>query len=101
MAFESGVVPVNQRSVVIVSLYKAKGERTEYKNYKGISLLNVVGKNIWRDLSRQSQKIYTGILVDRVLTVTGGLIDDEQGGFRAGQGCVDQIYTLKQICDKV
>ena len=25
----------------------------------------------------------------------GGLIDDEQVGFRAERGCVDQIFTLK------
>ena len=41
-----------------------------------------------------------GILVDRVHRVTGGLTDDGQGGFRAGRGCVDQIYTLKQIDEK-
>ena len=35
------------------------------------------------------------ILVDRVRRVTVGLIDDEQGGFRAGMGCIDQIFTLK------
>ena len=29
-----------------------------------------------------------------------GLIDDEQGGLRAGRGCVDQIFTLKQIVEK-
>ena len=29
-----------------------------------------------------------------------GLIDDEQGGFRAGMECVGQIFTLKQICEK-
>ena len=28
------------------------------------------------------------------------LINDEQGGFRAGRGCVDQIFTLKQIGEK-
>ena len=33
--------------------------------------------------------------------MTEGLIDDEQGGFRAGGSeCVDQIFTLKQIGDK-
>ena len=32
--------------------------------------------------------------------MTGGLIDDEQGGFRAGRGCVDQIFTLKKIVEK-
>ena len=29
-------------------------------------------------------KIYAGILLDRVCRVTGGLINDEQGGFSAG-----------------
>ena len=29
--------------------------------------------------------------------MTGGLIDEEQGSFRAGRGCADQIFTLKQI----
>ena len=46
-------------------------------------------------------KIYAGILVDRVRIMTWGLIDDEQMGFRAGRGCVDQIFTLKQISEKV
>ena len=46
-------------------------------------------------------KIYAGILVDRVRRVTGVLIDDEQGGFRAGRGCVDQTFTLKQMGEKV
>ena len=45
-------------------------------------------------------KIYAGILVDRVRRATGNFIDDENGGFRAGRGCVDQIFTLKQIREK-
>ena len=32
--------------------------------------------------------------------MNGGLIDDEEGGFRKGRGCVDQIFTLKQIGEK-
>ena len=74
MAFESGVVPDDWRSAVIVPLYNDKGDRTESSNYRGISLLSVVGK------------IYAGILIDRVRKVAEGLIDDEQGGFRAGKG---------------
>ena len=54
MAFESGVVPKDWRSVVIVPLYKGKGEKTECKNYRGISLLTVV------------RKMYAGILVESV-----------------------------------
>ena len=29
--------------------------------------------------------------------MTGGTIDGEQEGFRAGRVCVDQFFTLKQI----
>ena len=66
---------------MIIPLYKGRGERTECSNYRGISLLSVVGK------------IFAGIIVDRVHKVTEGLIDDEQGGFGAGRGCVHQIFT--------
>ena len=59
MAFE------DWRPAVIVPLYKGKGERNECKNYRGISLLSVIGKT------------YAGILVDRVRRVTGVLIVDE------------------------
>ena len=89
MAFESGDVPADWRSAVIVLLYKGKGEITECtKNYRGMSLLSKVGK------------IYVGILVDRARIVIESLIDDEQWGFRTGRGCVDQIVTLKQIGKK-
>ena len=53
-----------------------------------MSLLSVVGK------------IYAGVSLDRVRRETGGLIDNQQGGFRAGRGCADQIFTLKQIGGK-
>ena len=46
------------------------------------------------------RKIYAGILVDRVRRVAGDLIDDEQRGFRPTRGCVDQIFTLKQMVEK-
>ena len=58
---------------------------SECKNYRSISLLSLGGK------------MYVGILVDWVCRVTGGLIDDDQGGFRAGRGYVEQIFTLKQM----
>ena len=59
MALESGVVPEDWRSAVIVPLDKGKGESSEYKNYRGNSLLSVVGK------------IYAWILIHRVRRMTG------------------------------
>ena len=41
-----------------------------------------------------------GLLVDKVRIRFGGLIDDDEGGFRAGRDCVDQIFTLKDIGEK-
>ena len=64
------------------------GGRNECKNYRGISLLSIVGK------------IYAGTLVDRVRRMTGSLIDDEQRGFRAVRGCVDKIFSLNQAGEK-
>ena len=69
MTFESGVVPEDWRSAVIVPLYSCKGERTECKNYRDISLLSVM------------EKKYAGILVDRFHRLTEDLIDDGQKGF--------------------
>ena len=74
---------------MIVLLYKGKGERGQNVAIRGIYLFSVIGK------------IFAGILVDRVCKVTECLLDDKKGGFRAGRGCVDQIFTLKQISEKV
>ena len=71
---------------VIVRLYKGKGEKTECSIYRRIRL-SVAGK------------IYAGILV--VQRVTENLIEDDQGCFRAGREGIDQIFTLKQIDEKV
>ena len=55
MVFERGVVLEDWKSAVIVPLYKGKEERSDCKNYRGISLLSKCGwKNIFGDLSRQS-----------------------------------------------
>ena len=88
-AFVEGVVPKDWRRAVIVPFYKGKGVKGICKNYRGISLLSVVGK------------VYAGILVERVRRVTEELIGEEQGAFRSGRGCTDQIFTLKQMCEKM
>ena len=76
MAFDTGVGPIEWRSAVIAPLYRDEVKRNECNNYRGISLLSMIGI------------IYAGILVDRVRRMTGGLIDNEQGGFRKGRGSV-------------
>ena len=40
------------------------------------------------------------VLNERVKVLTGDKVMDEQGGFRSGRGCVDQIFAVKQIVEK-
>ena len=54
----------------------------------GISLLSVVGK------------VYGRVLINRIRDNTDNVIAAVQGGFRRGGRCTDQIFTVRQICDK-
>ena len=53
-------MPDDWRSAMTVPLYKGKNLRTKCRNYRGISLLSLVGK------------IYAGVYIDRARRVTGG-----------------------------
>lgn len=88
VCFESGIVPVDWVSACIVPLYKGKGDKYECTSYRGISLLSVVGK------------VYGRILIKRVRGCTEGMIGEEQCGFRSGRGCVDQVFAVRQLCEK-
>ena len=41
------------------------------------------------------------VLNDRVKGLTEGSVMDEQGGFRSGRGCLDQIFAVKQVIEKM
>jgi hypothetical protein len=69
-------------------LLKGKGDKKKCKNYKGMSLLSTPGK------------VFGRIIIEMVREITEMQIGDEQGGFRKGGGCVDQIFSLKCVCEK-
>ena len=54
-------MPEDWRSAVIVPLYKGKRERTECKNYRGISLLSGAGKKKCGDFSRLESIKWLGV----------------------------------------
>ena len=87
IVWREGVAPSDWKNAVIVPLYK-KGSRLDCTNYRGISLMSVVGKVFARVLNEREK----GLAVDQVM--------DEQGGFRAGRGCNDQIFAVKRIVEK-
>ena len=88
MAWKQGVVPDDWVKAILVPVYKGKGSRDDCGNYRGISLLSIPGK------------VYGRIVIERVMEITEGRISEEQGGFRRGRGCVDQIFTVKMLAEK-
>ena len=83
-----GVAPRDWKSAIIVPIHK-KGSRLECTNYRGISLLSLV------------DKVFARVLYDRVKGLTEGSVMDEQGGFRSGRECLDQIFAVKQVIEKM
>ena len=88
LAWTKGEVLKDWRKAVIVPLHK-KGSKTLCSNYRGISLLSI------------PSKVYAWILDSRVRRKTEGEVMELQGGFRRGRGCVDQIFTIRQLSEKV
>ena len=51
--------------------------------------ITVKERNMKRERERERERE-----IERVCRVAGGLIDDEQDGFRERRACLDQIFTL-------
>ena len=88
LRFVVGVVPMDWRGACIVLLYKEKGNKCECRNSRGISLLSVVGK------------LHGRVLIKSVRAGTECAIWEEQCGFRQGRGCMDQVFAVRQVCEK-
>ena len=63
----------------MVPLYKGMGDVHECSNFRGISLLSVVGK------------VYGRILINRIWDKTENVIAEVQSDFKRGKGCTEQI----------
>ena len=86
---ESGVFPSEWTSAVIIPLFK-KGDRRDANNYRGISLLNTLGK------------IFTSILNRRLCkwSESTNVLSDCQAGFRKNHSTVDNIFVLYATIQK-
>ena len=88
LSFDMGVVPMDWHGACIVPLYKEMGDKCQCCNSRGISLLSVVGK------------LFGRVLTKRVRAGTECAIGEEQCGFRQGRGCMDQVFAVRQVCEK-
>jgi hypothetical protein len=71
----------------IIKLPK-KGDLSECKNWRGITLLNVINKLI------------STVLYQRLSEKLEPLLRKEQAGFRPHRSCVDQINTLRIVVEQ-
>ena len=76
------------RGVCIVPLYKGKSDKCDCSNSRGISLLSVEGK------------LYGRVLIKRVRDGTESAIGEQQCGFRQSRGYMDQVFAVRQVCEK-
>ena len=88
LSFDMGVVPMDWRGVCIMPLYKGKDGECECRNSRGISMLSVEGK------------LFGKVLIKRVRAGTECAIGEEHSGFRQSRGCMDQVFSVRQVCEK-
>ena len=86
---DSGIYPEDWCKAILCPIHK-KGSVTDPKNYRGISLLPVVGK------------VFTKILNQRLNEWADhtNMRQEEQAGFRKGYSTADQIFNLQCIVQK-
>lgn len=86
--WEEGTVPQDMRDANIITLYKNKGDRSDCNNYRGISLLSIVGKAFAR------------VVLNRLQLLAERVYPEAQCGFRADRSTVDMIFSLRQLQEK-
>ena len=86
--WQEEIVPRQWREGLIVNIFK-KGDREDPANYRGITLLSVVGK------------VFCKILNTRLVQCLDkeGALHEGQAGFRINSSCmdIDNVYTLNEI----
>ena len=85
--WREGEVFQDWRDAVIVPVPK-KGNLQSCDDWRGISLLDVVGK------------VLGCIIQDRLQVIAEVLLADSQCRFRKGRGCVDMIFVARQLMEK-
>ena len=80
-------IPNQWQKGLIVKIPK-KGDLGTCDNWRGITLLSI------------PSKIFTKILLNRIENEIDKKLREEQAGFRRNGGCIDQIFTLRNIIEQ-
>ena len=86
--WETGDLPQEMRDCKITTLYKNKGCMSDCNNYRGISLLSIVGK------------LFAKVALRRLQQLAERVYPESQCGFRASRSTHDMIFSVRQIQEK-
>ena len=86
LIFEKGVFP-GQWTLGVITILFRDGETNDLNNYRGITLLSMLGK------------ILVGVLNNRLIDLINKehILDENQGGFRKGYRTTDHLFTLHAL----
>ena len=85
--WDTEVIPGDLIDANITVFFK-KGDRSLYNNYRGISLLSIVGK------------VFADIILQRLHILAERVYAESQSGYRKGRSTVDNIFTSRQVMEK-
>jgi hypothetical protein len=80
-------LPGERKESIIVPINK-KRDKTDCNNYRGISLLPTM------------YKIFSNLLLSRLIPYAEEIIGDHQSGFRRNRSTTDHIFCIRQILEK-
>lgn len=83
----SNQIPNEWKEGVVITIPK-KGDLSDCKNWRGITLLNAISK------------LLATILLGRIAPAVDLMLRNEQAGFRTGRSCADHINTLRIIIEQ-
>ena len=54
----------------------------------------------WISLLSHVGKMFSHILLERLVRIFDSRLSDAQAGFRKGRGCADQIFTIRRVMEQ-
>lgn len=85
--WETEQMPEEWRTSIVCPIHK-KGDKLLYDNYRGISLLST------------AYKVATNIIRNKLEESAESIIGEYQAGFRPGRSTTEQLFTVRQVCEK-
>ena len=85
LCWREGKVLQDMHNAKIITLYNNKDYRSECNNYRGISLLSIVGK------------VFARVALVRLQVLAERIYPESQCGFRSKRSTVDMIFSIRQL----